>query len=134
MKFNAKYIPVYEPIGDGSRDRGETSLLMGLAKDGAYKTNLRYKVLEEFPLGSLDYVDCYRVDKMQSGNAASSAAVGFMAAGLAGAVVGGLVNSGAKQSWCLEISCAGKVSFFRLNSDRDRDAVVKWASGLGVLK
>jgi len=134
VKFNAKYIAVYEAIGDGSRDRGENTYLLALAKDGAYKTTPKYKVLEEYPLSGIEYVDCYHSDKLQQGNVASGAAAGLILGGVGGAVVGGLLNSGARQSWVCEISCGGRIILFRLNSDRDRNVLVKWADGLGILK
>lgn len=134
VKFNAKYIAVYEAIGDGTRDRGENTFFLALAKDGAYKTTTKYKVLEEYPLSGIEYVDCYHSDRLQSGNVATGAAAGYILGGVGGAVVGGLLNSGAKQSWVCEISYQGQLILFRLNSDRDRNVLIKWADGLGILK
>lgn len=129
-----KYVTIYEAIGDGTKDRGEKTFFLALAKDSVSKTTTGYKKLEIYPLSDIDYIDCYRIDKLQSGNFAAGVTSGLLAGGVAGAVIGGLVNSGKKQSWRCEISIQGRIILYRLNDDRNKDILVKWATKQGVLK
>lgn len=130
----AKYIAVFEPIGDGSKDRGENSFVLALSDDAIMKKKSSMpmsKTIETFPVSEISDVDYYRSDN-QSSNATAGAAAGMLIAGVAGAIVGGLAGSN-KKGWYCEFIHNGRKMVYRFYSEREKNVFVKWAEGLGIL-
>ncbi len=128
----AKRINIYEPIGDGSRNRGETRYVLSLKKDRLCKETGMGRIVEEYPLSKIRFLDCYQTGAVRQGDVAGGAAVGFLLGGLTGAAVGGLLNSGSNPVWCLEITLEDRVVNYKLNTNEDRNTVVKWADRNGL--
>ncbi len=128
-----KYISVFEPQGDGVKDRGEKQLCLVCSGDGIRKARGigSHITIENFPLSKIARVDCYRGDQMVN-NMASGAAVGFLLGGTRGAIVGSLLSGGDKKAWWVEIELTdGDIRFFRMYQDDSR-TFLKWANKYGV--
>ncbi len=125
-----KYISVYEPLGDGTRDRGEKHYGLLFGKEGIRKcTGIGSHItVEEFPLSEIVSMDCFRGDELQN-NMASGAGAGLLIGGVRGAIVGGMLTSGQTKAWWLEIELKDQsVRYFRLSRDSDNDVFLKWAN------
>ncbi len=129
-----KYISVFEPIGDGTRDRGEKQYCLICSKGGIQKgTGFGCsKILEFFPRQDIERVDCYRGDELQN-NMASGAAAGLLLGGARGAVIGGMLASGPSNAWWIEIELKDHtVHYFRLYRSSDSKTFFKWANDNGI--
>ncbi len=129
-----KYIPVYEPLGDGTRDRGEK--LYGLfCCDGGIQIRTGFassNVTEFFSLQDIERVDCYRGEELEN-NMASGAAAGLLIGGVRGAVIGGMLTSGSSKTWWIEIELKDHtVHYFKLYRDSDNKTFLKWANDKGI--
>ncbi len=129
-----KYISVYEPLGDGTRDRGEEHYGLLFGKEGVRKCKGigSHITVEEFPLSEIVRMDCFRGDELQN-NMASGAAAGLLIGGVKGAIVGGMLTSGSTKAWWIEMELKDEsVRYFRLSRDSDNGVFLKWANKHGV--
>ncbi len=129
-----KYISVFEPIGDGDRDRGEKQYCLDCSDEGIRKAKgLGSRItVEEYPLSDIVRVDCFRGDELQN-NMATGAMAGLILGGAMGAVVGGMLTSGSSKEWWIEIEMNDRtVHYFRCYRDRDHEAFLKWANEKGL--
>ncbi len=129
-----KYISVFEPIGDGTRDRGEKQYCRICSSGGIQKgTGIgTSKILEFFPRQDIERVDCFRGDELQN-DMASGAAAGLLLGGVRGAIIGGMLTSGSTKPWWIEIELKNHaVRYFRLYRSSDSKTFIKWANDNGI--
>ncbi len=129
-----KYISVFEPLGDGTKDRGEKQYCLVCSDEGIRKAKGvgSHITVENFPLSHIARVDCFRGDELQN-NMASGALAGLILGGVRGAVVGGMLMSGSSKEWWVEIELKDQtLHYFRLYHSSDSETFIKWAKNYGV--
>lgn len=127
-----KRVSVFEPIGNGERDRGEKNIILLLSGDGI-KQEKGFKKITLYEMSNIDYVDYYRSDEVSNDAARGAAVAGFLAAGVIGAAVGGIANAG-KKDWYCEIYSDGKSKTYRFYNEQQKNAFAKWAEEYNLLK
>lgn len=124
----AKRIVGFVPIGDGTRDRGETLKVFELHNDRidmitTNKLGIKTGVSDNFFLTDIE-IDCFKHSATRN-ESVEGAVIGGLAFGLAGAVIGGL--AGLKvDAWYCEIIRGNERLLFRFNSELDKNALLKW--------